>query len=89
MTDMKPLSCEAALRLLAVYLDSELEPVDERAVEEHIARCRSCFSRAEFERRLKHQLSAIGRQPVDPTFANRIRALINRFASGESATRRG
>ena len=89
MTDTKPLSCEAALRLLAVYIDTELEPVDERAVEEHIARCRSCFSRMEFEKRLKHQLSAIGRQPVDPTFANRIRSLINRFASGESTTMGG
>jgi anti-sigma factor RsiW len=89
MTDTNTLSCEAALRLLAVYIDAELEAADERAVEEHIARCRSCFSRMEFEKRLKHQLSSIGRQPVDPTFANRIRSLINRFAGDENTTTRG
>lgn len=75
------MTCEEALALVAALVDVELGPVDRQAVERHLDTCRSCYSRAEFERHLKQQLAAIGRRDVDGTFEERIRALIGRFGT--------
>ena len=80
MSEAKIITCEEALRLLAEYLDGELGGAHRHDVEKHLARCRSCFSRAEFETRLKAQLSQLKQLPVQPKFEERIRALISRFA---------
>jgi anti-sigma factor RsiW len=74
------MTCEDALRLLATYLDGELAGAHRDDVDGHLARCRSCFSRAEFERRLKAQLSALRTEPVRPLLEDRIRDVIARFA---------
>jgi anti-sigma factor RsiW len=79
------MTCEEALALVAALVDVELGPVDRQAVEHHLDTCRSCYSRAEFERRLKQQLAGIGRRDVDGTFEERIRALIGRFGPADSA----
>jgi anti-sigma factor (TIGR02949 family) len=81
MTDPTVLTCEEALRLLAAYLDGELDGGHRHEVADHLTRCRSCFSRAEFERRLKEQLASVGKQPVEPRLEVRIRELIERFPS--------
>ncbi len=77
MTDARILTCDEALRLLAEYLDGELEQATDRDVESHLARCRSCFSRVDFEQRLKLQVAALGRSDVSPEFAERIRRLMD------------
>jgi anti-sigma factor (TIGR02949 family) len=81
MTDGTMMTCDDALRLLAAYLDGELQSGDRHDVGEHLSRCRSCFSRAEFERRLKAQLAAVGEQPVEQQLETRIRELIDQFPS--------
>ncbi|MGQ0714826.1 MAG: anti-sigma factor family protein [Gemmatimonadaceae bacterium] len=81
MTDPTMMACEDALRQLATYLDGELDDARRHDLDGHLARCRSCFSRAEFERRLKEQLVTVGKQPVDQRFESRIRALIDKFPS--------
>jgi anti-sigma factor (TIGR02949 family) len=81
MTDERVLNCEEALRYLAAYLDGELEATTDGDVESHLARCRSCYSRADFERRMKEQVAALARSEVRPEFAERIRQLVNRFTS--------
>jgi anti-sigma factor (TIGR02949 family) len=80
MSETKIIGCEEALRLLAEYLDGELEGAHRHEIDRHLERCRSCFSRAEFERRLKAQLGALRERPVQQRFEERIRALISRFA---------
>ena len=80
MSDDRNLTCEEALRFLAAYLDGELEGAStDRDVENHLARCRSCYSRADFEKRVKLQLGTLGRSDVRPEFAERIRRLMSRF----------
>ena len=79
MTDSKIIPCEEALRMLASHLDGELEQDKTEDMERHLARCRSCFSRAEFERGLKSELAALRDQPVRSSFEERIRTLIDRF----------
>lgn len=72
-------SCEDALRLLAAHLDGELEPSSDRELERHLDKCRSCFSRAEFERRLKDRIAAAGEEPVRPALADRVQTMIRKF----------
>lgn len=81
MSATEAITCEEALKRLAEHLDGELDDVQHRAVEHHLARCRSCFSRAEFERRLKARITALRDQPVATTFEERIRSLIGQFTS--------
>ncbi len=81
MTDARILTCDEALRFLAEYLDGELEHATDRDVESHLARCRSCYSRVDFEKRLKLQVAALGRSEVSPEFAERIRRLMSRFTT--------
>lgn len=77
--------CEQAVRLLAEYLDSELG--DERGAElrRHLETCRSCWSRTEFERRLRARLAELRRREVTPGFERRIVTLVRRFGDGPRA----
>jgi anti-sigma factor (TIGR02949 family) len=77
----RTIDCEKALRLLAEYLDSELDHASAAEVERHLETCRSCYSRAEFERRLKARLSDVRHAPVGPSLEQGIRSLIRRFGA--------
>lgn len=81
MGDPKAMSCEEALRLLAAFLDGELHAGDHAHVEHHLEICRSCFSRAEFERRLKREITRLGREDVTPGFEERVRRLLGSFTT--------
>lgn len=75
----KMIDCEEALNRLLEFLDGELDASSGREVEHHLERCRSCFSRAEFERRLKIHLRDLGQTPVSPELEQRIRTLMGQF----------
>jgi anti-sigma factor (TIGR02949 family) len=82
------ISCEDALRWLASYVDRELDDAAHAEMQRHLARCRSCYSRAEFEQRLKASVAALGREPVWAEFVARVQTLISRFAvAGEEPHR--
>lgn len=76
-TDIR--SCEDALRLLAAHIDRELDPLSQDRMERHLETCRSCYSRAEFETRLKDNIAALGHEPVRPELASRVHTLIRDF----------
>jgi anti-sigma factor (TIGR02949 family) len=79
MSDEKPITCDDALRLLASFLDGELQVATRDRVEHHLEICRACFSRAEFERRLKVELARLGREEISPGFQQRVRQLLGSF----------
>jgi anti-sigma factor (TIGR02949 family) len=81
MTQSDTISCEDALRLLVQYLDGELPHTQQGDIEHHLERCRSCYARSEFERRLRAELRQLGRDEVQPTFERRIRQLIRTFSA--------
>jgi anti-sigma factor (TIGR02949 family) len=85
MSDPKPITCDEALRLLAVFLDGELHADDREGVQRHLEICRSCFSRAEFERRLKGEITRLGREEVSPGFEDRVHRLLGSFATLSTA----
>lgn len=80
MNDSQIRSCEDALGLLAAYLDGELEGGIGGEVESHLEKCRSCYSRAEFERRLKQKVAESGQADVRPELRDRVGDLIRSFA---------
>jgi anti-sigma factor (TIGR02949 family) len=79
MKRVKTVGCEEALAHLLEYLDQELGASRHHEVEHHLEVCKSCFSRAEFERRLKTKLREAGRQPAGEAFHERIKTLLRRF----------
>lgn len=81
MSDPKPVNCEEALRQLAAFLDDELHADTREGIERHLEMCRSCFSRAEFERRLKGKIGRLGREEISPGFEQRVRQLLASFAT--------
>ena len=79
MPEMDDIGCEAALEHLLEYIDQELSESDRGSVERHLRTCRACFSRMEFERRLKLRLSALSSGDAPSASRERIRDLIKRF----------
>ncbi|MGH7509538.1 MAG: anti-sigma factor family protein [Gemmatimonadales bacterium] len=79
MSESTPLRCEEALLVLADYLDGELHQSSHETLERHLEVCRSCFSRAEFERRLRSRLGSLAQEPLTPAFTERIRTIMDRF----------
>jgi anti-sigma factor (TIGR02949 family) len=81
MTERSRISCEQALRLLAEYLDGELSDLERHDVRHHLDTCRSCYSRVEFETRLRVEIASLARVPVPNQFEERVRTLIGHFES--------
>lgn len=81
-TDIR--SCEDALRLLAAHLDGELDDSTHVEVERHLSRCRSCYSRADFERHLKSRVAEFGREPVTVELSKRVKEIISMFELSSS-----
>ena len=70
------LRCEDAIRLLAQYLDRELDSLRAEELERHLRTCRTCYSRAEFERRLMERLATLGAADVPLSLHRRILELV-------------
>lgn len=79
MAESNAISCEEALRRLAEFVDHELADAQRGEMERHLHTCQSCFSRVEFERRLKEQLSELAPKDIPAGAASRIKALIKSF----------
>jgi anti-sigma factor (TIGR02949 family) len=79
MAEPKKIDCEEALRRLFEYIDAELEDETRRELDRHLERCRSCFSRLEFEKRLKAHVGELANEPVGPALEQRIHKLLDEF----------
>ena len=75
------ISCEEAIRLLAAFLDGDLAEPDGERVSDHLQRCRSCYSRGEFERKLKGQLAALRTTEVSSVLEQRVRTILQNFGT--------
>ena len=78
MTEQTPLNCEQALARIFEFIDHELKPHEREAMQEHLHTCKSCFSRSEFERRLKEKLNEL-RGEADTATQDRIKKLFKSF----------
>jgi len=73
------LSCEEVIGKLLEYLDRELDAAAQQEVERHLEACRGCFSRAEFERRLRARVAETGDVKAPESLRERVRTLVARY----------
>ena len=73
------IECEQALRQIFEYVDHELGEAERATMEHHLHTCQSCYSRAEFEARLKLKLGELKKHDADPTVRERIKSLLDSF----------
>jgi mycothiol system anti-sigma-R factor len=75
----RELRCEEVIEKLLEYLDRELDPDTEHALAHHMETCRACFTRAEFERRLRSRVGEVGEAKAPKSLRRRFRAMVARF----------
>lgn len=75
----KPIDCEQALKQVFAYIDHELDEHDHEAMQEHLDTCRACFSRVEFEQRLKHKVGELRDKEASPDIRDKIKSMIKSF----------
>ncbi|MBL3558882.1 MULTISPECIES: anti-sigma factor family protein [Marinobacter] len=73
------ISCEEVVQRLFDYLHQELDIDASAEIERHLHRCHDCFSRAEFEQKLRDRLTESGQQEAPERLRRRIREMIERF----------
>lgn len=73
------ISCEELLEQLFEYLDRELDGRTRAAIDHHLELCRDCFSRVEFEQRLRHRISDAGKQKAPDRLHERVRKIIDQL----------
>ena len=72
-------NCEEVLKHLVAYLDHETDAHTTAEIERHLEECRSCFSRAYFEKQLKARLRAAGSRAAPERLRARIKKLVDEF----------
>lgn len=80
MIQTKKVSCEEALKRIFDYLDNALEEAEYCDIEDHLSVCRTCYSRVEFERRLKQHLSHIGEEKAPPELEDKIHTIVQQYS---------
>lgn len=75
----REISCEQVIDRLVEYLDRELDAAEERDFARHMEACRGCFTRAEFERKLRAKVKETGVAKAPDSLRRRIRALVGRY----------
>lgn len=73
------LRCEDVIDRLLDYLDRELDAETERALARHMEACRACFSRAEFERKLRARVSETVAVKAPESLRHRVRAIVEQY----------
>jgi anti-sigma factor (TIGR02949 family) len=73
------INCEQALKQILDYIDHELGDHERAAMQQHLHTCKSCFSRMEFERRLKEKVGALCDEEVPSQLGARIKGLLKGF----------
>ena len=79
MSGQHDMNCEEVLKHLVEYLDRELDTETAAAVSHHLDDCRGCFSRAEFEMKLKESLQAAATRPISERLRARMKDLLEKF----------
>ena len=75
----KEINCEQALNQILEYVDHELADSGRAAMEHHLHTCQSCFSRMEFERKLKEKVGTLREEKVSSSVTSRIKGLLDSF----------
>ena len=77
--DIKIIECEKAIRQMLEYLDDELHKPDSDAVHHHLETCRECYTRMEFEKRLKNMVRDSKDEIAPVSLNSRISNIIKKY----------
>lgn len=72
------ISCDEVIERLFDYLNQELNDDTRTQIDRHLKRCHDCFSRAEFERRLRERVLMSGTQEAPDRLRQRVSRLIRK-----------
>jgi anti-sigma factor (TIGR02949 family) len=75
----REIDCEQALGQIFEFIDRELGAADHEAMHRHLETCKSCFSRVEFERKLKAKLGALREEKATEQMSERVKNLLKNF----------
>lgn len=73
------MNCEDVLRQLYDYLDGEVDELTEADIEHHVHHCRECFSRMEFEKRLKSKVKESSTMQTPDEVQSRLMEIMRKF----------
>lgn len=76
---IKIIECEQAIRQMLEYLDKELEQHDHDAMHNHLESCRECYSRMEFEQRLKQMVGESREEKAPESLSSRVKDLLKKY----------
>jgi len=79
MNDKKMIDCEEALKRLFEYIDLELNDHKHDEMEEHLSKCRSCYSRLEFEKKLQQHVKGVAEEKAPEQLHSKVRNLIRKL----------
>ena len=75
--DDHEIDCLEAFDHLYAYLNNEItDPVDLANIEHHLSHCKSCFSRAEMERKLNQRIKIAGQSEVPENLKLRLNKVL-------------
>lgn len=77
--DIKIIECEEAIRQMLEYLDEELHKHNSNTVRHHLESCRECYSRMEFEKRLKNMVRDSKDEKSPTSLNDRIKKIIKEY----------
>ena len=73
------ITCEEVIEQLFDFLDRELDENLSTRIDYHLKRCQDCFTRAEFEKRLRARVSEATEAKAPDRLRRRIRRVIDTF----------
>lgn len=73
------ITCDEVIEHLLAFLDRELDDEFSERIEAHLQHCRDCFTRAEFEKRLRARVHEAAEVQAPAALRKRIRKLIDDF----------
>lgn len=82
--EVRDIDCETVMRQLFDYLDGEVDEQAHGDIVHHLDDCRSCFSRIEFESRLKDRVRRSGRNKAPDSLRDRLETLIQGFCTPDT-----
>ena len=78
--DANEIDCLEAFDHLYAYLNNEItNPVDLANIEHHLSHCKSCYSRAQMERKLNQRLKETGDKELPDAVQNRLRNVLSKL----------
>lgn len=73
------ISCEEVIEQLFAYLDGDMDDEATAMIRHHIEHCRDCFTRAEFEQKLRARIADTACVSAPERLRRRVRAILDEF----------